>query len=209
MKGPSLDNIEAIIFDLGGVILNLNYQLTIDRFKEMGEEKFNELYSQASQDKIFDAFELGDMSSDHFINYLSKFLPETISNVEIVEAWNLMLLDLPKERLDLLKDLKSQFKLYLFSNTNDLHFTAFSEYFVKNFEDANLLDKYFIKTYYSHMVGKRKPNHDAFNLVLDENSLKPENVLFIDDSIQHIEGAKSVGIQTFHLVGTDVLTIFK
>lgn len=209
MKRPSLDNIEAIIFDLGGVILNLDYQLTIDRFKHMGEERFDELYSQSNQDKIFDRYEVGDISSSEFISYLSQFLPANISNSEIIEAWNLMLLDLPKERLELITDLQSRFKLFLFSNTNDLHFKAFSKYFTKYYENCDLLNKYFIKTYYSHKVGKRKPNCDAFKLVLDENDLYPENVLFIDDSIQHIEGANKLGIQTFHLVDSDVLSIFK
>lgn len=204
----NLDNIEAIIFDLGGVILNLDYDLTINAFKRLGENQFEHLYSQANQDKIFDAFEIGSISAKEFVNYLSNLLPSSVSDQQIIDAWNSMLLNLPSKRLELLMELNNRLKLFLFSNTNELHFDAFTNYFKANFQKNDLLEDYFIKTYYSHVVGERKPNKSAFELVLKENNLSPEKVLFIDDSEQHIKGAQEVGIKTYHLVNTDILNIF-
>lgn len=205
----NLNNITAIIFDLGGVILNLDYDLTINRFKKLGGERFDELYTQANQDQIFDAYETGALSSKEFILYLKKFLPGSTTDHEIIDAWNAMLLDLPLERLRLLERLASNFKLYLFSNTNEIHFDSFTQKFEEKYGKKELLDDFFIQTYYSHKVGLRKPNKEAFNRVLEDHNLTPSNVLFIDDSIQHIKGADQVGIKTFHLTDSCITELFK
>ncbi len=205
----NLENIEAIIFDLGGVILNLDYNLTINRFKELGGERFDELYTQANQDHIFDQYETGALSSIDFILYLKKFLPNSVTNQEIIDAWNEMLLDLPVERLRLLENLRNKFKLYLFSNTNEIHFESFSKSFEEKYAKKALLDDFFIQTYFSHKVGLRKPNIEAFSRVMEDHKLTASKVLFIDDSIQHIKGAEELGIQTFHLIDRCVTELFK
>ena len=204
----NLDNTEAIIFDLGGVILNLDYNRTINEFKRLGGSQFDHLYSKANQDQIFDAFEVGSINASYFIKYMAKLLPSEIKDQEIIDAWNAMLLDLPVQRLELLKNLSKRYKLYLFSNTNEIHFNAFSKYFNEQYGENQLLENYFIQTYYSHKVKCRKPNSEAFNLVINDNNLSAEKVLFIDDSIQHIEGAQLLGINTFHLQDTDIVTLF-
>ncbi len=115
-----------------------------------------------------------------------------------------MLLDLPKERIELLKKLKQDFPIYLLSNTNSIHISEFRKKLgeTKYQEFYNLFDK----VYYSHEIGFRKPNKEAFQLILDENNLKANEVLFIDDSPQHIEGANKLGIQTHHLSDTEEVT---
>ncbi|MFT5820493.1 MAG: FMN phosphatase YigB (HAD superfamily) [Crocinitomix sp.] len=201
--------VSAILFDLGGVILNLDYNKTIDAFKKMGEERFDELYSQAEQNDIFDRFETGEISEDYFRDYLISFLGNHINPAMVDQAWNAMLLDLPEERIEFLMELKQDYKIYLFSNTNAIHLEAFKTIIKNQYGDANLLEKVFHKTYYSHLIQKRKPNPSAFKFILDDLDLRPEEVIFIDDSIQHVEGAKSIGIDAYHLVDTDVLNLLK
>lgn len=194
----------AIIFDLGGVVLNLDYNLTINAFKELGKENFDKLYAQSQQDKIFDLFETGAIAADEFRKYMKSFFSHSVNDVEVDTAWNAMLLDLPKHRIDLLRKLKEYYRIYLFSNTNSIHLSCFKKIIKDQYGDPDLLETIFHQTYYSHLIGKRKPNADAFQTILSQHGLKAAETLFIDDSIQHIEGAKELGIQTIHLVGKDI-----
>ncbi|MEX1003726.1 MAG: HAD family phosphatase [Crocinitomicaceae bacterium] len=208
LQKNDLLSVDAIIFDLGGVVLNLDYQLTINAFKSLGKENFEALYAQAQQNKIFDAFETGQLSAAEFIDYLKQFLPDVKEDQQIISAWNAMLLDLPPHRIQLLEKLRNHYQLFLLSNTNEIHYQSFRETLQNRFGDLELLEKSFEKTYYSHKIEKRKPNADAFEMVLGENQLKAENTLFIDDTEQHILGAREVGIRTYHLKNEDILDIF-
>ena len=203
-----LSDLTAIIFDLGGVILNLDYNLTINAFKKLGGERFDELYTQAHQDKIFDQLETGKINSSDFIDYMKQFLPGDVSSQNIVDAWNAMLLDLPPYRIKFLQELKNSHQIFLFSNTNEIHFHRFSDHIDKRFGDRQLLDKIFVQTYYSHKVGERKPDAAAFKKVITDHQLNPSKTLFIDDSEQHIIGASKVGLQTKHLIHEDIIDIF-
>jgi FMN phosphatase YigB (HAD superfamily) len=203
-----LTSIDAIIFDLGGVVLNLDYNKTIDQFKILGKENFEKLYTQSQQDKIFDQFETGKITAQEFRNYMKSFLSEQITDEQIDFAWNAMLLDLPSARIDLLLRLKKEYKIFLFSNTNEIHLDAFQKIIQHQYGDANLLEKVFHQTYYSHLVGARKPNPEAFNKVIGDHNLISQRTLFIDDSIQHIEGASAMGITVRHLVDEDILDLF-
>ncbi len=203
-----LKNISAIIFDLGGVILNIDYQLTIDAFKKLGVSNFEEMYTQAAQSNLFDNYETGQISSEQFVSELKKFLPDEVSEQKIKEAWNVMLLDLPKSRIELLQKLKEIKPIFLFSNTNDIHYKCFLSEIEKVYGKEDLLEQIFVKTYYSHLVEVRKPNAGAFQLVLDENGLLAQETLFIDDSIQHINGAQELGIQTVHLKNQEITHLF-
>ena len=198
------EKIEAIIFDLGGVLLNLNYNLTVEAFNQIGNVNFNEVYSQAAQSELFDQLETGKISPAEFRAEVNKLYNESWSDDIIDGAWNAMLLDLPPSRIEFLKQLKSQFKIFLFSNTNAIHYQHFTKEIEATFGDANLLDRLFIKAHYSHILGKRKPHPSSFQHLLDLHDLTAERTLFIDDSIQHIEGANSIGLQTIHLTNGDV-----
>jgi len=203
-----LKNISAIIFDLGGVILNIDYQLTIDAFKKLGVSNFEEMYTQAAQSNLFDNYETGQISSEQFVYALKKFLPDEVSEQKIKEAWNVMLLDLTKSRVELLLKLRKIKPIFLFSNTNDIHYKCFLSEIEKVYGKEDLLEQIFVKTYYSHLVEVRKPNAAAFQLVLDENGLLAQETLFIDDSIQHINGAQELGIQTVHLKNQEITHLF-
>ncbi|MBD3636567.1 MAG: HAD family phosphatase [Crocinitomicaceae bacterium] len=204
----NIKNLDAIIFDLGGVILNIDYDLTINAFKKLGGENFDKLYTQAHQDLVFDKYETGKITSTEFIEYLRSFLPGNISPTVVIEAWNAMLLDLPANRIELLEQLKKTYRIFLFSNTNDLHFQFFSELMERQFGNRTLLQDLFEKAYFSHLVGQRKPNVEAFELVIKNHNLDKNTTLFIDDSVQHIEGAKKAGLLTKHLVREDIIDIF-
>lgn len=204
-----LKNISAVIFDLGGVILNLDYQLTIDAFKKLGVHDFENMYTQAAQSNLFNDYETGIITSEQFTIELKKFVPNEVSESMIKDAWNEMLLDIPSNRIEMLEKLKQSIPIFLFSNTNDIHYLFFRSQLKTVFGRDDLLEHIFVKTYYSHLAGVRKPNADAFQLVLEENGLSAEHTLFIDDSIQHIEGAKKIGLQTKHLVNADITELFK
>ena len=198
-----MKNIKTIIFDLGAVLLNINYQLTIIEFAKFGVKNVDSFYSKKVQKNLFNEIETGKISVDSFLKSLQKET-ENASTNEVRNTWNSMLLDLPKERIELLKKLKQDFPIYLLSNTNSIHISEFRKKLgeTKYQEFYNLFDK----VYYSHEIGFRKPNKEAFQLILDENNLKANEVLFIDDSPQHIEGANKLGIQTHHLSDTEEVT---
>ena len=193
-----MNEIKSIIFDLGGVILNLDYSKTEDEFKKIGVLHFKELYSQKKQILLFDDFEKGKINPEEFISSLKGSEDLKIKEIDFINAWNAMILEIPIEKLQFIDGLKKDYKIFLLSNTNEIHIKKFEDDLKKN----NMLEQFykcFDKIYYSSKMGKRKPDENCFNQVLEENGLVAENTLFIDDSIQHIEGAKKVGVKTFHL----------
>ncbi len=193
-----IEGIRHIIFDLGGVILNIDYKLTEQAFIEAGITDFPALYSQLRQTDLFDKFETGGMGRGEFISELQKAGPPGITETQILNAWNAMLLDFPVRRLQILQQLRLYHDLFLLSNTNEIHEDAFNNILMRDRGIPNL-GVFFDKVYLSHRLGLRKPNKEIFRRVLDDNGLKPEHTLFIDDSPQHIAAAKELGIQTIFL----------
>ena len=201
-------SIKNIIFDFGGVILNIDYKFTENAFSKLGLKDFDKIYSQATQKELFDVFEKGLISPAEFRTQIRKFIDADVSDVQIDTAWNSMLLDLPSERVVLLEKLKMKYKLFLLSNTNEIHFNNFSGY-MKNKFKRDLFAEVFDKVYVSHKVHMRKPDAEIFELVLNENNLKREETIFIDDSFQHIEGARKVGLNAIFLEkGKTILDLF-
>ena len=197
-----MKNIDNIIFDLGNVILNIDYQNTIDAFEKIGVPDASIFYSKSSQLNIFNQLETGRISKQNFILEIQKFVPKASAS-QIINAWNAILQDLPNERLEILKNIKDKFSIFLLSNTNTIHIEKIIDKLgKKKYEEFYNL---FQKVYYSHEVKLRKPNADIFKLVIKENCLSIKNTLFIDDSIQHIESAKKIGLKTYHLDGNETL----
>lgn len=199
------NDIKNIIFDLGGVILNIDYNKTSQAFKDHGLSNFDQLYSQFQQNNLFDELETGKISEVTFTQALQREIPTT-SIKNITDAWNAMLLDLPERRVNLLNMVKDNYNIFLLSNTNMIHYKAYMEY-IKSSYDLNF-NSIFKKAYYSHEIGYRKPTKDCFEYVLHQNDLIPQETLFIDDSIQHIEGALSVGIHTVHHTSGCITNLF-
>lgn len=202
--------IKNIILDLGGVLLNLNYQLTIDAFINLGIEDFQSLYTQANQSDLFNLFEKGKITGEEFVDGIKKYLPETTSDKDIINAWNAMLLDLPKERLEFLLELKEEYNLVLLSNTNTIHLDFFHNQLNEVFGKESL-DSYFKTVYFSCDMGMRKPDAEIFEKLCKKEGFTPNETLFIDDTMQHVDGAKSIGIQAHHLdiTSTDVIELVR
>lgn len=198
----NLEGIKNIIFDLGGVILNIDYQLTIQGFQKLGIENFEEIFSQFKQSQLSDDFETGQISENEFYQGIKTISGIDFTFEEFKCAWNALLLDLPKERIDLLKKLSQNYRLFLFSNTNQTHY---SEFVAKVEDDFNLI---FEKAYYSHQFGRRKPDSDSFLAILHENKLKAKETLFVDDSIHHIQSAELLGIPTLLIQDKPITMLF-
>jgi len=193
-----LNNIKNIIFDFGGVILNIDYTKTEVAFRELGIENFETQYSQMKQSAVFDKLETGKITEDEFVSAIQKTTDKNIPKDQIITAWNAMLLDLPLRRLQLLQQLQLHYNIYLLSNTNSIHEIAFNK-MLKSLTGFNSMGVFFDKVYYSHHIGMRKPDKKIFEFILKENNLIPNETLFIDDSPQHIASAKELGIQTIFL----------
>jgi HAD superfamily hydrolase (TIGR01509 family) len=194
----NLASFDTIIFDLGGVVINLDYHKTTRAFEAIGLENFEEMYSQAAQSGLFDDFEKGKSSVPYFVNKLLDFLPSGTSANQVVEAWNEMILDFPIQNLQLLEKLKSSHRTFLLSNTNEIHIQKVHQH-LQLVSEHKTLHPYFEKVYFSSDIKMRKPDSEIFEFVLKENGLNPKKTLFIDDTEQHILGAQKVGIQTYHL----------
>jgi putative hydrolase of the HAD superfamily len=193
-----LSKYNNIIFDLGGVLINIDYLKTKLEFEKLGVCNLDTLFTQFQQDHIFDRFEKGEISPKSFYQSLVNKTRIEISKPDFNHAWNAMLLDFPEMRMSLLEDLKKSHKLFLLSNTNALHISAFK----KSIKQEGLFDRFigvFEKHYYSSEIGMRKPDTEIFDLVVDENKLDKSKTLFIDDSPQHVEGAKKAGLHAVYL----------
>lgn len=190
--------IKNIIFDLGGVIIDIDYNRTSEAFKKLGALNFDAVYTQSKQDDLFDNYDIGKINSATFRTILQKKLSITINDKEFDDAWNAMLLDIPQERLKFIKNLKNNYKVFLFSNTNDIHIKEVFNICQRQ-NGFNSFEGHFDKEYYSHIFGQRKPNPSSFSSILAENKLQASETLFVDDSMQHILGAKQAGLHTMHI----------
>ncbi len=191
-------NIQNIIFDLGGVLLNIDYQKTIEAFSGIGVKDFENIFTQFHQDHIAQQFEKGLINDSAFRDYIRFVSNRSLTNAEIDTAWNAMLLDFPLQHYQLLCSLKAKYRLFLLSNTNSIHYRAFQE-IVRNTLPIPSLDVLFDKAYYSHIIKLRKPDASVFEYIIQEQQLNPKQTLFIDDSLQHIETAKALQLNVIHL----------
>ena len=187
--------IKNIIFDLGGVLLNLAPDLTDKGFELISgsNDQYNKIFEKLHQLNIFNDLEVGAIDGSTFINTILEHLPAA-NPQEIRTAWSAMLLDFPTDRLTLLEDLKKDgFRVFLLSNTNSLHLEDFRKimYDAHQIED---FDSYFEHAYYSHEVGFRKPDSSIFQYVLDHAQLNPKETVFVEDTPDNLLGAEAVGI---------------
>ena len=193
-----MENIRNLIFDLGGVLYPIDYQASLDAFKILGIPEFDRFFSQASQDHLFDRFDRGELSPEAFRQKIRHLTGLPLEDQQIDDAWNAMLLEFPPHHLDLLEGLRGHYRLFLLSNTNAINYPVFQQHMNERFglED---IDPFFEKTYLSYRVGLRKPEREVYELILRENELLGEETLFVDDSLQHVEGARRAGLKAVWL----------
>ncbi|SRR5579871_5363480 len=193
-----MQKIKNIIFDLGGVILNIDNKLTEHAFIKLGVKNFHEIFGHGHAASFVRDYEIGKISDERFIEELKNISGLLVSDEEILAAWNIMLLDFPPERIQLLNDLKKRYRLFLFSNTNALHVVELKKRYRQTFNN-NELDDHFEKAYYSQILGMRKPDVESFEFIIKENNLIPAETLFVDDALINIEGANAAGLRGYFL----------
>lgn len=184
-----------LILDLGGVILDINYQFTIDAFNAIGIPHAEKLYSQQSQIPLFDNLEKGLISEEEFFDDIRLMSGTQHDDETLRKCWNAILIGLPKENVETLQELKKKYRLFLLSNTNSIHETAYRKMIIDQY-GSFIFDDIFEKMYLSHRVHLRKPSVEIFEYVIGNSGLNKNETLFIDDSIQHVEGAKKAGIDS-------------
>lgn len=192
-----IKGIRHIIFDLGVVLLNLDYSRTEQTFRDIGITNISDMFSQLRQSSLFDDFETGRIPRADFVKALQEASTVPVTGEDIVRAWNAMLLDFPLRRLQLLQQLRLHYDLFLLSNTNELHEEAFN--LILSQAHGVSIGMLFDKVYLSHRVGLRKPDTAIFRMLLEENGLRADQTLFIDDLLPNVEAAQALGIQTIHL----------
>lgn len=199
--------ITHIIFDLGGVLLNIDLGRIQTGFRNMmdaDDEAFKFI-----KEEVIPLYETGAITTEEFLSKLSLYLKPGFTSDDIVKVWNSVILDMPVERLHMLVQLKTKYHIHLLSNINDLHAHCFELNFRTWFnEDPRV---YFDKFFYSHEVGRRKPDSQTYLWVLEQLNSDPEKTLFIDDMPENIEGARNVGIRAYQLTShrTDVIALVK
>ncbi len=190
-----METVKNIIFDLGGVLLTLDYSKTERSFVDLGVANFNELYNQQKASPLFEQLETGKIGDDAFYEQFKRVANVDLDTKDMEVAWCAMLGHFPEEVLFWLDDISQRYNIYLFSNTNRIHHRAFQKIYKTQTGKENF-DDYFIKAWYSHDLGLRKPYAQAFTKLLEIENLNASETLFIDDSHVNIEGANEAGLQT-------------
>lgn len=193
----NLNGIKSIIFDFGNVLLNIDPALSAKAFTELGITEGIDFWGSRSSADLLVGLEKGSITPDEFRKGAMKMLVPGVKPQQVDEAWNALLLDLPPKRVEKLKSLKSQYRLFILSNSNQIHYECFMSRFEKEFGFP--LDDLFEKLWFSHQAGMVKPNEEIFRFVLKDASLDPNETLFIDDTLVHVEAARKVGINAVHL----------
>ena len=198
--------IKNIIFDFGGVIYDINHELSKKAFKDLGISDFDQLYGHQIQTKLFEEFERGEIEEYQFYHILRQSFEKNIKDEQIKEAWNALLIGFDTRKIDLLKGLKSNYKLFLLSNTNIIH----QKHFIKDLSTYVDFNKLFNDTWYSHEKNMRKPEYRIYESLLKEHQLLANETLFIDDLDTNIKAAQALGIHTYYLKNQEsILSLFK
>lgn len=190
--------INNVLFDLGKVLLNFNNDNAKNYFKKLGVDDYEKHVMALHTQHIFNDLETGALSAEQFINAISQKLNGSISDLDIQNAWNSILMDFRIESMRHLEKLKRKYDLYLLSNTNAIHHEEFNRILFNQLQVTSL-DSYFTKAYYSHQTGMRKPDVKIYELVLNDASINAAETLFIDDLPENVEAASQLGFQ-IHLL---------
>lgn len=195
--------IKNIVFDLGGVLIDLDFPRALKAFEQAGLTDIARDVQAFSREGIFMDIELGNISSDEFMKAICQRSERPMSVEEAKGFWNLILMGIPQEKLALVRELRKKYPVYLLSNTNQPHW----EYVCNEIlcTDGYRLDDYFVKVFLSYEMHLAKPNKAIFEQMLQEAGLKAEETLFIDDSEVNCQAAETLGIQTLHYqIGGDL-----
>lgn len=190
-----LENIDFLIFDLGNVIIDIDYEFSINELKKIIPEHKFQLTSLFFPSQFHKDYEKGLISTEQFREEIRKHFDSDFTNEQIDHVWNSLLRIIPQPRVDLLRVLRNQYGTAILSNTNSLHIDAF-ESMIKEQTDETSLYNLCDHTFLSHKMGLAKPFKDIYQAVLTHINVEPQRVLFFDDLPANLAGAQSLGIQT-------------
>lgn len=190
-------NFKNILFDLGGVILDINIQATLKRFYELGFPPELLQYPESMQTDVFFNYQTGKLDTIEFRNEIRKASGVKMSDEVFDEAWNAMLVGIPRERTRLIKTLSKRYRLYMLSNTSEMHARVFEKMYLEAAGES--MHEVFDKIYYSHEIGLHKPDREAWEYVINDAGIKPEETLFLDDTIYNIKASQGLGFQAIHI----------
>lgn len=202
MKASGIKN---IIFDLGGVILDLSVDHTLQSFSDLSGLKKNEVEKIFHSTREFLLYEKGAITDAEFRDVVRQVYKINAPDSALDNSWNAMLRGMPPDKLALLDKLKTKYNVLLLSNTNNIHLTYINNIMMPAVSRDRALDDYFHRAYYSHLMSMRKPDAEIFERVLNENNLKASQTLFLDDNASNVAGAVSVGIQTVHVTSPNLM----
>jgi glucose-1-phosphatase len=202
-----LQNIDFLIFDLGNVIIDIDYDFSIKELKKILPVDKHDLTSEFFPSAFHKDYEKGMINSDQFRNAVRELYQEGFSNDQIDHIWNSLLRDIPQERIDLIGKLNRDFGTAVLSNTNEIHILKFNE-MLKDQTSVEGLSGLFDRVFLSHEMGLAKPDEAIYEAVINEIQVEPSRVLFFDDLLANLEGAKRVGLQTYHITHPKALIQF-
>lgn len=207
MPDNKTSNIKNIIFDLGGVLLNINPLLSLLELERISHINKDELLVKLANEKLFEKFDTGSLSPAQFRSALCRIINVDVADSEIDRIWNKLLLDFPAHRVNLLQKLRKNYRVFLLSNTNFIHYNHFTREFYENynFRMVDLFDKVFV----SHEIGIHKPDAGIYAFVLENADIAASETLFIDDSSANIEAAILHGISGIQIKEFDVTHYFE
>jgi len=202
-------NIKTIVFDLGGVIIDLGVQASLNKLAQLLNKSIGDIIRVYHSNDFFRSYEKGMIDDNGFRKGIRALTINNISDDQIDSAWNAMLLDIPPSRMELIRKIRSEFQLLVLSNTNAIHVEHFNNILEKSTGKSNL-EYFFDKVHFSHEMRMRKPDEEIYRFLLEDNHLKPEETLFLDDNKDNLFAAEKLGIKTIHIEYPDRLfEIFK
>jgi putative hydrolase of the HAD superfamily len=200
-----MTKVRNIIFDFGGVIINIDTSRVGKLLAAKGIDNLDNLHMHLLSNNIYFGLETGHVSEQKFRDEIKRIIGSGISDREIDDAWNAIILDIPPQRVRLLENIRKNYSTYLLSNTNIIHFNHYNRYFAETFGYGSLAEL-FEKAYFSHEMGLRKPDPNIYNVVLKDSGLNPGETLFIDDNKENVAAAIDQGILGYHLIDGKELT---
>lgn len=196
--------IKNIIYDFGGVIYDIDHNLSKIAFRKLGVENFDQLYGHQIQSNLFEKMERGELDLDVFRNELRKVISKKVSDLQLDNAWCGLLLGFDTAKLDLLKSIKKNYRLFLLSNSNEIHYLRF----IQELNEYTDFRSLFEDVWYSHEKGMRKPEPEFYLGLLKENALEASESLFVDDLDVNIRAAQKQGIKTHYIQEDTILDMF-
>lgn len=202
-----MQKIKNIIFDFGGVIHDIRYENVAEAFARHGVTGLEKFYSKDFQTEEMDLFEKGMITPAEYRDYIRRMTGVEMSDEVIDEIVNAILIDVPTERVELLLKLRSRYRLFLFSNTNQINYDCFTVRLKEKF-GFDIFERCFDAAYFSHKMHCRKPSPEGFDIIIREQGLVPDETLFIDDIAKNLEGARAMGIHGLHLAAGTIVDLF-